>query len=90
MYKKLFTTLFISLFSFVYCIAQKTEHSDVVIKKIEGVLLDQDTKLPLPYANVVVLHKDKGATTNETGYFLIHNVELKITDTISFHYRGVL
>lgn len=88
MYKKLIITLFISLLSIFNSVAQKMEHTDVVIKKIEGVLLDQDTKLPLPYANVVVLHKDKGATTNEAGYFLIHNVELKITDTISFHYVG--
>ena len=88
MYKKLFTTLFISLLSIINSVAQKTGHTTVVVKKIEGVLLDQDTKLPLPYANVVVLHKDKGATTNEAGYFLIHNVELKITDTISFHYIG--
>ncbi|MBI2280007.1 MAG: carboxypeptidase-like regulatory domain-containing protein [Bacteroidetes bacterium] len=88
MYKKLFITLFISLLSFFNGIAQITYHSNGLVKKIEGTLLNQDTKEPLPYANVIVLHKDKGSTTNETGYFSINNVELKITDTISFHYIG--
>ena len=57
-------------------------------KEISGVLLDLDKKTILPYANIVVLHKNKGSITNEKGQFLLNIEKLSKKDTISFQYIG--
>lgn len=53
---------------------------------LTGVLLDEQTKAPLPYANIVIMGKNKVITTNEKGYFLVRN--LAKTDSLNFHYIG--
>lgn len=53
---------------------------------LTGVLLDEQTKAPLPYANIVIVGKNKVITTNEKGYFLVRN--LAKTDSLNFHYIG--
>ena len=84
--KKLFIILFLITLSFFYSVAQTTQKA--TSKIITSVLLDQDKKTPLPYANILVLHKDKGAITNENGYFLIDDEGINNNDTLSFNYIG--
>ncbi|MCO6500153.1 MAG: carboxypeptidase-like regulatory domain-containing protein [Vicingus serpentipes] len=83
--KKLYTSLFCLSFIFT-SLAQSNNTDSTLIKTITGVLLDENTLAPLPYANVAVLAKNKGATTNEKGFFVIKEVDK--SDTLSFHYIG--
>lgn len=53
---------------------------------LTGMLLDEQTKAPLPYANIVIVGKNKVITTNEKGYFLVRNLSQK--DSLNFHYIG--
>ncbi len=84
-YKQLYTFLFCLLLIFS-SLAQSNKDSSVIIKNISGILLDENTQAPLPYANVIVLDKNKGVTTNEAGFFSINEIEK--TDTLGFHYIG--
>ena len=56
--------------------------------ELKGVLLDFDKKTSLPYANIVVLHKNTGTITNEKGQFSLNISSLNKKDTISFQYIG--
>lgn len=80
--KKLYTSLFLLLLV-LSSLAQSNPSSLV---SLTGVLLDEQTQAPLPYANIVVEGKNKVITTNEKGYFLIRNLEK--SDTLNFHYIG--
>lgn len=42
--------------------------------KIQGIVKDEDTGQPIPYADVVILNTDLGAATDENGNFYILNV----------------
>lgn len=85
----------ITLASFVNVISQTT-HDTIVesnesvysSKEIKGVVLDIDKQTPLPYANIFVLHKNKGAISNEMGHFSIDITGLDNDDTIRFQYIG--
>ena len=76
--------------SCIYCSSQTTSDSikASASKELKGVLLDADTHLPLPYANIAVLHTMAGSISNEQGHFSINITNLDRTDTISFHYIG--
>lgn len=80
--KRLYTSLFLLLLV-LSSLAQSNPSSLV---SLTGVLLDEQTQTPLPYANIVVEGKNKVITTNEKGYFLIRNLEK--SDTLNFHYIG--
>lgn len=71
-------------------IAQETAIIDTVHVKeeLKGLVLDIDTQKGLPYANIYVLHKNKGVISNEKGYFSISLNGLNSTDTIRFQYMG--
>ena len=56
--------------------------------ELKGVVLDIDKQTPLPYANIFVLHKNKGAISNEKGHFSIDITGLDNDDTIRFQYIG--
>ena len=56
--------------------------------EIKGVLLDNNTKEPLPYANIYVLHQHTGTISNENGQFLLNTQGLNKTDTVQFKYVG--
>ncbi len=45
---------------------------------VRGRVVDQDTKIPLPGVNIVILDSDppQGASTNADGYFKIENVQV--------------
>lgn len=86
-YRKFFITL-LCLLSFFSNLAQTSIPTINKGKKIEGLLLDEVKKTPLPYANIIVLHKDKGGITNEKGFFSIDVTDLTSNDTISFQYVG--
>ena len=74
----------------INCVSQTTPDSTIIKAKneIKGTLLDLDKKTVLPYANIVVLHKNKGAITNEKGQFLLNIDKLNKNDTINFQYIG--
>ncbi|MCF6222945.1 MAG: carboxypeptidase-like regulatory domain-containing protein [Flavobacteriaceae bacterium] len=57
-------------------------------KEVKGVLLDFDSNTPLPYANIVLLHKNTGTITNEKGEFKFNITALHKNDTLSFQYIG--
>jgi len=85
------TVLFLSVFlSFFYSYSQSVSDSTKTLSEIEikGTLLDNSKKTPLPYANILFLHKNAGIVTNEKGQFLIKSTTLKKNDTISFQYIG--
>ncbi len=86
--KKLLITLILAILPFFYGVAQTTPNAKGTLKKITGVLLDQDKNTPLPYANIIILHKDYGAITNENGYFSLDGAGINNNDTLSFIYIG--
>ncbi|MDP2722295.1 MAG: carboxypeptidase-like regulatory domain-containing protein [Bacteroidales bacterium] len=55
---------------------------------LRGVVYDEKTNEPLPYANIIVLHKYIGTVSNESGDFYLKRSDLEVTDTISFQYIG--
>ena len=74
----------------INCVSQTTPDSTKIKAKneIKGTLLDLDKKTVLPYANIVVLHKNTGTITNEKGQFSLNIADLNKKDTISFQYIG--
>jgi len=85
-------TMIIVLALFLYntSISQTTLDSTNVKfdKEVKGVLLDFDSKTALPYANIILLHKNTGTITNEKGEFKFNSTELHKNDTLSFQYIG--
>jgi len=55
---------------------------------LKGRVLDDETQTPLPYSNILVLHKNIGTISNEKGDFSLDITELSATDTLSFQYIG--
>ncbi|MBC7885293.1 MAG: carboxypeptidase-like regulatory domain-containing protein [Saprospiraceae bacterium] len=52
--------------------------------EIEGIILDKETKEPIPFANIYNKSSKKGTISNADGYFRILNNEVTDTITISF------
>ena len=52
---------------FIFLTLLLTNYSQAQI--INGEVVDAQTKEPLPYANIVLLSKNKGVTTNEDGFY---------------------
>ena len=57
-------------------------------EELKGLVLDIDSQIGLPYANIYVLHKNIGVISNEKGYFSINIKGLNSDDTIRFQYIG--
>ncbi|NOR87793.1 MAG: hypothetical protein GQ527_09305 [Bacteroidales bacterium] len=72
------------LFSITNCFNSSAQNLEIV----KGTLLDQNTKEPLPYANIVILQKNIGTISNEKGLFSLDISKLEKTDTLSFQYIG--
>ena len=85
-YKKYYLVILLNLFFSIYSIAQIDTLT--IQQKISGTLLDAETKEPLAYANVLLMHKNKGGITNEQGYFSVTVDAISLEDTLSFHYVG--
>lgn len=83
--KKLYTS-FLFIVLNLCSIAQSKNDEASLIKSISGLLLDEITLAPLPYANVIVIGENKGVTTNEKGFFSIKDVHS--SDSLGFHYIG--
>ncbi|NQU32334.1 MAG: carboxypeptidase-like regulatory domain-containing protein [Bacteroidetes bacterium] len=78
-------SILITLLSFLQGNSQSIVDS---MKTIRGVLLDTDTQMPLPYANIHIKNTNIGTVSNEKGYFSIHITDLDINDTLCFQYIG--
>ena len=88
--KNLFlTTLTVVLF-FINGFSQTISDNSSVknTETLKGTLLDLDKKTPLPYANILVLHKNVGTITNEKGQFSLNIAKLNENDTLRFTYIG--
>lgn len=89
-------TTLISLISFVNIYSQSNpdtlnidaKESIHPLNEIKGTVLDLDSRSPLAYANIYVLHKERGAISNEHGCFTINISGLSETDTLRFQYIG--
>ena len=59
--------------------------SQNVTQTIRGTVIDADSRMPLPGANVVILNSDKGASTDGEGVFRIENVPVsRVNLMVSF------
>ncbi len=61
------------------------EYSNEVLK---GRVLDTNDQSSLPYANIILLHKNKGVISNERGHFSINISNCLETDTLQISYIG--
>ncbi len=87
----LFLTLILLFYQGVMGQADTVSSVDSINKLppvIKGKVIDVNTHQPLSYANIYVLHKNKGTISNENGEFLLETHELSITDTVSFRFVG--
>lgn len=70
--KKLFLiSTLISVLLITNGVSQNVQDTKVIVnsKELKGLVLDKDKLTALPYANIYVLHKNKGVISNETGNF---------------------
>ena len=47
---------------------------EIVLPFLEGVVLDAESKTPLPYANILLKGSEKGGTSDSAGYFKFKNI----------------
>jgi NACalpha-BTF3-like transcription factor len=80
-YFVVFSCLLVSLFSF----SQTEKDTLAVIKKVKGVVVNNETMLPINNVHVINTTKIKGTITNGSGQFEIEGV---VNDTIIFTYLG--
>ena len=94
--KKLFLLFILFFFSFLSGFSQNKEKADTSIVsqhhitngELSGIVLDFNSKEPLLYTNIYVLHKNIGTVTNENGRFAIDVLGLNKNDTLRFQYIG--
>ena len=90
---KLIITTIISIVCFTKGFCQ-TETDSIIRKKInsnevlKGSIFDANNKSSLPYANIILLSKNKGVISNEVGYFSINISNCLETDTLRISYIG--
>jgi len=84
--RNLFILLSLLYFSGTY--AQTSLSEETKLNQLKGSVLDSQSKDPLPYANIYVLHTTNGVISNETGNFSLNIAGLKESDTICFQYIG--
>ncbi len=68
----------IGLFIIIYTISQITSTAQT----ITGVVIDQNTAQPVPYATVIILQNSQGTTTDSTGVFRITNLTVGRCDIL--------
>lgn len=57
-------------------------------KPLAGIILNSETKEPLPFTNIVVLEQYKGTVSNSEGYFVLDREGIAANDTLLFSYVG--
>lgn len=55
---------------------------------IHGVVTESRDQAPLPYANIYVMNKHRGAVSNELGQYVISLAGIDAADTVRFQYIG--
>lgn len=93
MYKKIYLLLIIFTSSINSFSQSKNESKKIdtqTITEIRGLILDAENQEPLPYANIIVKHENRGVISNEKGDFLLNISTLKETDSIWFQYIGYI
>lgn len=91
MFHKYFVLIFIFTSNFNSFSQSENEPNKIhnqTTSEIRGLILDAENKAPLPYANIIVKHENRGVISNEKGDFLLNTSTLKETDSIWFQYIG--
>lgn len=55
---------------------------------VRGIIIDSETKEPLPFANIVVIGLNKGTVSNAEGNFAFDRSAVPSDDTVQFSYMG--
>ena len=90
---KLILTTIIAIVCFTNGSCQ-TETDSLITKNynfnevLKGSILDAKDKTSLPYANIILLSKNKGVISNEVGHFSINISNCLETDTLRISYIG--
>ena len=90
---KLILTSIIAILCFTKGSSQ-TETDSIITKNynsnevLKGSIFDANDKSSLPYANIILLSKNKGVISNEVGHFSINISNCLETDTIRISYIG--
>jgi len=94
--KKIFSILFhvfarrgfIILPFLFFSLGMSLQTSAQSVNIVKGMVLDMDKQTPLPYSNIIVLHKNRGTISNEKGFFSLDITKLDKNDSLSFQYIG--
>ncbi|HEY4628607.1 MAG TPA: carboxypeptidase-like regulatory domain-containing protein [Flavobacterium sp.] len=54
-------------------------------QKVNGIIINNNTRQPLPYVNIININKVRGATTDSRGYF---EIDVQPNDTLHFTILG--
>ena len=90
---KLILTSIIAIVCFTKGFCQ-TETDSIITKNynynevLKGSIFDANDKSSLPYANIILLSKNKGVISNEVGHFSINISNCLETDTLRISYIG--
>lgn len=68
--------------------AKESKNNTLLPTEIRGTVLDDENQEPLPYANIIVKHENRGVISNERGDFSLSVSNLKATDSIWIQYIG--
>jgi len=74
---------------------KKTDSTDIIktqlaVNKITGVVIDEETSEPLPFATIGLKNKGKGTVTNFNGEFGLNISSGYYSDTLSVSYLGYI
>ncbi|MFY8008529.1 MAG: carboxypeptidase-like regulatory domain-containing protein, partial [Flavobacterium sp.] len=74
------------LLSILFLLALTTSAQDnPVSQKVSGTIVNDNSLLPIPNANIINVNKVKGVTTNVSGYF---EMEVSVSDTLHISILG--
>jgi hypothetical protein len=77
--------VFLFLFLSSFTVAQTEKDSIFIVKKIKGIVVNNETLLPMNNVHVINTTKVKGTVSNGSGQFEIEGI---VNDTIIFTYLG--
>ena len=73
------------VFFFIILSATAFAQEIATVQKVSGIILNDDTKLPLPNVNIINVNKVRGTTTDEKGFF---EIEVTTSDTLHITILG--
>ena len=55
---------------------------------VSGLIIDQKTRKPLPYASIGIANRHEGTISNQNGFFSMYLVDSLLNDTLIINYLG--